>query len=107
MNEFEKKRRIIEYVAPTISLFPTRFALGFGTMHGVCAFVTEMLSLYRQGYFEKVIVSGGVTAPGTPPEASVISEALFKQGFPEPAIVLEDKAVNTGENVVFSRETRI
>lgn len=104
MHGFEKRRRIIEYVAPSVFLFPARFAFVFGTRHGVPVFVTEILSLYHKGYFEKLIVSGGVTAPGTQPEAAMISEALVERGFPESAMILEDKAVNTGENVVFSRE---
>ena len=33
-----------------------------------------------------------------------MSEALIEQGLPESALILEDKAVNTGDNVAFSRE---
>ena len=69
MHNFRKGGRIIEYVAPWVSLFPTKLALVFGTRRGVPVFVTEILSLYQQGYVEKMIISGGVTAPGSRPEA--------------------------------------
>jgi uncharacterized SAM-binding protein YcdF (DUF218 family) len=104
MSHFEKRTAIIEYVAPSVSLFPAKFALVFGTRHGVPMFVSEILSLYHKGYFEKVIVSGGATAPGAPSEASTISAALVQRGFPERVMILEHKAVNTGENVAFSRD---
>lgn len=61
MSRYEKRQQIIAYVAPYVSLFPTKVALVFGTRHGVPHFAEEILSLYRQGYFTNMIISGGVT----------------------------------------------
>lgn len=103
MGRYEKRQRIIAYVAPHVSLFPAKFALVFGTRHGVSQFADEILSLYRQGYFTQVIISGGATGHDKHSEASVLDQALLAGGIPEHAVLLEDKAMNTGQNVAFAR----
>ena len=104
MSKHEKRQQIIAYVAPHVSLFPTKFALVFGTRHGVRKFAEEILSLYRQGYFEKVIISGGVIDQSRRSEASILSQLLLSHGIEEDMMLIEDKATNTGENVTFTRE---
>jgi uncharacterized SAM-binding protein YcdF (DUF218 family) len=104
MSKYEKRQQIIAYVAPYVSLFPTKFALVFGTRHGVLKFAEEILSLYRQGYFTNVIISGGVTSQSHHSEVSILSQALLCHGIPEHRMLIEDKATNTGQNVTFTRE---
>jgi uncharacterized SAM-binding protein YcdF (DUF218 family) len=104
MNRFEKRQQIITYVAPRVTMFATKFALVFGTRHGAPNFADEILSLYQQGYFTDLIISGGATGQSHEPEALVLYRALLSSGVPRKAMLLEDKAMNTGENVVFSRE---
>jgi uncharacterized SAM-binding protein YcdF (DUF218 family) len=104
MRRYDKRQEIIAYVAPCVSLFATKFALVFGTRHGVPKFVEEILSLYRQRYFTDLIISGGLTGHGTDPEATVLHQALLSSGIPERVMTVEDKAMNTGQNVTFSRE---
>ena len=103
MNKYAKREQIISYVSPHVVLFPTQYALVFGTRHGVSVFVEDILSLYGHGYFKSLIISGGITGQDTLSEAGTIFQALVKRGVPEDSIVLEDKATNTGENVLFSR----
>lgn len=103
MERFGKRDQIISYVAPHVRLFPTTYALVFGTRHGVGAFADEIFSLYHRGYCENVIVSGGATGCNTASEAQVMCRELSIRGIPARAIVLEERALNTGENVVFSR----
>jgi uncharacterized SAM-binding protein YcdF (DUF218 family) len=103
MSKYAKREQIISYVSPHVVLFPTKYALVFGTRHGVSEFVEDILSLYGQGYFKSLIISGGITRQDTLSEAGTIFQALVKRGVPEDSIVLEDKATNTGENVLFSR----
>lgn len=104
MSGYQKREQIIDYVAPHVSLFPTTFALVFGTRHGVAQFAEEISSLYRQGYFTNVILSGGVTGQSKNSEASVLCGTLVSYGIPKDVMLLEDKAMNTGQNVVLSRE---
>ena len=104
MSKYEKRQQMIAYVAPYVSLFPTKFALVFGTRHGVLKFAEEILFLYRQGYFTNVIISGGVTDQSNDSEASILAHALLSHGIPEHMMLIEDKATNTGQNVTFTRE---
>jgi hypothetical protein len=50
MTWYEKRQQIVSYVAPRVTLFSTKFALVFGTRHGVPNFANEILSLYGQAY---------------------------------------------------------
>lgn len=54
------RRRIIEYVAPYTNIFPLTYALVFGTRHGVGVFADDIVRLYHDGYFKKLMISGGV-----------------------------------------------
>jgi uncharacterized SAM-binding protein YcdF (DUF218 family) len=83
--------------------FLQKYALVLGTRLGVSEFVEDILSLHGHGYFKSLIISGGITRQDTLSEAGTIFQALVKRGVPEDSIVLEDKAMNTGENVLFSR----
>ena len=67
------------------------------------AFVEDILSLYGQGYFKSLIISGGITRQEASSEPGTIFQVLVKRGISEDRIVLEDKATNSGENVLFSR----
>lgn len=104
MSRYEKRQQIIAYVAPYVSLFPTKFALVFGTRHGVPHFAEEILSLYRQAYFTNVIISGGITGHSKESEASILYQMLLARGISEDVMLIEDKAINTGQNVIFTRE---
>jgi uncharacterized SAM-binding protein YcdF (DUF218 family) len=104
MSIYQKRQQIIDYVAPYVLLFPTKFALVFGTRHGVPQFAEEIQLLYQQGYFSNVIVSGGVTGHSSDSEASILCQALISRGIPENIILVEDEAMNTGQNVILARE---
>src|SRR5579864_4610545 len=104
MIGYEKRKQIIAYVAPNVSLFVARFALVFGTRHGVPEFAEDILSLYEQGYFTDLIISGGITGKGNESEASTLYQLLLSRGIPEQAMIREHKAMNTLQNVTFSRE---
>jgi hypothetical protein len=99
-----KRENIIAYVAPEVRLFPTKFALVFGTRHGVPQFAEETCALYRQGYFTNLVISGGATGQNDDSEASVLYEAIVSRGIPENVLRLEDKAMHTGQNVVLTRQ---
>jgi len=99
-----KRQQIIDYVAPNVLLFPTKCALAFGTQHGLPKFGADILLLFQQGYFQTLIISGGFTTHSKASEASVLCDLLNARGIPKSAILIEEHAANTAENVIFTRE---
>lgn len=63
------------------------------------------LRLYHEGKFEHFIVTGGLDRPGMRfTEAQGMSRYLMEHGVPEGAIVLENEATDTWENLLFSQQ---
>lgn len=59
---------------------------------------------YEKGRFKYVIVTGGLDAGGaTITEAEGMADYLISHGIPESAILLEDRATSTYENLLYSR----
>lgn len=96
-------QKIADYIMP--SLPPSRSNLGFifGTRHGVPEFCAAAHDLWRQGMFDRLLISGGTIGSSPRAEAAVIAERLVGLGIPETALILETAATNTGENVRFGR----
>src|SRR5215469_18889900 len=97
---YEVRRRIITYVAPFTKIFPSAYALVFGTRHGVDVFADDIVRLYHAGYFKKLIISGGATQENWEPEGAVMLRALVDRGISEQIILIENEATNTAENVI-------
>jgi uncharacterized SAM-binding protein YcdF (DUF218 family) len=74
----------------------------FGTREDVDMRVDEACRLWRAGYFRWAIVSGGITPGSDRPECDIIADAMIARGVPADIILREDRAMNTGENVIFS-----
>ncbi|AEV37776.1 protein containing DUF218 [Pseudovibrio sp. FO-BEG1] len=74
----------------------------FGSHKSAEARVQVAAQLWRDGLVERVLVSGGEYTETGQCEAHDMCEALVVQGVPRPRIILETRASNTGENVVFS-----
>ena len=83
-------------------LQPADLLFLFGTRQDVDERVAEAARLWRCGYFRRAIVSGGVTPGSTRSECEIITEAMIAYGIPAEIILREDRAMNTGENVIFS-----
>ncbi|AIQ13207.1 hypothetical protein PDUR_15780 [Paenibacillus durus] len=63
------------------------------------------LKLYKQGFFSRFIVSGGLDKPGYRyTEGQGMRNYLIAGGVPDSAIAVENKATSTYENLLFSRE---
>jgi uncharacterized SAM-binding protein YcdF (DUF218 family) len=58
--------------------------------------------LWREGLFRRAIVSGGVTPGSALSECAVIKPLMVAGGVPADLILEEHRALNTGENVMFS-----
>ena len=83
-------------------LKPADLLFVFGTRVDVDERVDEAIRLWRESYFRWSIVSGGVTPGSQRSECEIIAAAMIARGIPRELILREDRATNTGENVIFS-----
>ena len=104
MQSREALERIARYVMPDIPEKKADLALVFGTRHGVACFCMSIHALWQRRMFKRILITGGRTAGQTEPEAHVIARRLISLGIPEDILLLEVEAMNTGENVRFSRD---
>jgi uncharacterized SAM-binding protein YcdF (DUF218 family) len=81
---------------------PADLLFVFGTREDVERRVDEAVRLWREGFFQWSIVSGGVTPGATLSECEIIKAAMLGRGIPADRILEEHRAMNTGENVMFS-----
>lgn len=96
-------QKIADYIMPSFPPSPSDLGFIFGTRHGVPEFCAAAHDLWRQGMFDRLLISGGHTGSSPRAEADVIAEGLIALGIPEAALILETAATNTGENVRFGR----
>ncbi|MFD2612135.1 YdcF family protein [Paenibacillus gansuensis] len=63
------------------------------------------IALYRQGLFNRIIVSGGLDTPESKfTEAQGMKDYLVKQGIPANVVVEENEARSTYQNLLFSKK---
>jgi uncharacterized SAM-binding protein YcdF (DUF218 family) len=86
----------------TTQLKPADLLFVFGTREDVALRAAEACRLWREGLFRWSIVSGGVTPGSSLSECAVIKAAMVQGGVPSARILEEDRATNTGENVIFA-----
>jgi uncharacterized SAM-binding protein YcdF (DUF218 family) len=84
------------------ALKPADLLFVFGTRGDDMLRAEKAVSLWRDGLCRHAIVSGGVTSGGERSECAVIKEAMIARGMPADIILEEHRAMNTGENVIFS-----
>ncbi|WP_426419291.1 YdcF family protein [Bradyrhizobium genosp. A] len=83
-------------------LRPADLLFLFGTREDVALRAETATRLWREGYFRWSIVSGGVTPGSEQSECTIIKAAMVDAGIPADRILEEHRAMNTGENVIFS-----
>lgn len=93
---------INHYLLVRTEIVPADLGFVFGTRHGVLEFADETARLWHEQFFPHVLISGGVTKGDARSEASVIRDLLIERGVGAEAILVEEHATNTGENVEFS-----
>jgi uncharacterized SAM-binding protein YcdF (DUF218 family) len=81
---------------------PADLLFVFGTREDVERRVDEAFRLWREGFIQWSIVSGGVTPGSKLSECAVIKAAMVARGIPPDRILEEHRSMNTGENVIFS-----
>lgn len=83
-------------------LEPADLLIMFGTREDVALRAETAARLWRRGYFRWSIVSGGVTPGSEQSECTIIKAAMIAAGIPAELVLEEHRAMNTGENVIFS-----
>lgn len=86
----------------TTPLRPADLLFVFGTRDGVTERIDAAHRLWREGYCKWLLVSGGLTPGSDLTECEIIKAGLVSRGVPADLILEEDRATNTGENVMFS-----
>lgn len=83
--------------------------LGFGLIDGeypdewLESRLSKSLELYNEGFGEYIIVSGGKGPKDNIPVAYAMKNWLVEKNVPKEKILVEDKAVNTFENIILSK----
>lgn len=83
-------------------LRPADLLFLFGTREDVALRAATAARLWHDDYFRWSIVSGGVTPGSEQSECTIIKAAMVDAGIPADRILEEHRAMNTGENVIFS-----
>ncbi len=83
-------------------LKPADLLFVFGTREGVDEFVDATVKLWRDGFCRHIVISGGPTWNNADAEAFVLQRRIIAAGVPREIILLESRATNNGENVIFS-----
>jgi len=84
------------------ALKPADLLFVFGTREDDALRADTARRLWRDGRFRAAIVSGGMTPGATRSECAIIKAAMVDGGIPPDRILEEHRAMNTGENVIFS-----
>lgn len=66
--------------------------------------LNEGVKLYKEGYGKYIIVSGGKGPGEAITEAEAMKKFLLSKGIDENKIVMEEKSINTMENLTFSKK---
>lgn len=90
-----------EYMLVETPLARADVCIVFGGRHAD-ELAEHAADLYHKGHFSLVVVTGGVKTAKGLMEAHQMRDVLLARGVPEDIILVEDRATNTGENVVYS-----
>ena len=86
-------------------LEPADAIIGFGSHDQTIA--SRAAQLYKAGWASRILFTGylgkGTLGVFPKPEAELFAEIAVKEGVPPEAILIEDKATNTGENIHFAK----
>lgn len=90
------------HLLPQTELVRADAGFVFGNKHICAELAHEAARHYLLGYFDKILVSGGVETDHGATEALTIARALKQLGVPSDRILIENASTHTGENVEFS-----
>ena len=91
-------RLVGHYLSPSDAL---AYADAIVVVSGDSDRLPHAVSLYNQGFTTTVILSGA-TREGSRSNAKAMEIQAIKEGIPKKAIILEEKAINTYENALYT-----
>ena len=97
-------RAINRYLLVNTEIRPADLCLVFGGRRSAEARVSETVRLWRHGFFNLIVVTGGRPELGCRTEAGQMVLMLLDRGVPEEQLLVEERSRNTGENVLYSME---
>ncbi len=68
--------------------------------------IDHAVSLYKDHYASKIVMSGGTDTSDNVNEAETMKTIAIKDGIPASAILLENKSTSTYQNLLFSQKAR-
>jgi hypothetical protein len=101
----ELGRLVWDYLVYVTPMAPSEFLLAMGC-HDVRVAV-QAARLWHEGWAPLVVASGGngkVTSAWAESEARAFARVMRDHGVPDEAILLEETATNTGENITATRD---
>lgn len=99
----EFKKAVTDYLLVETELAPADLAIVFGS-NGRQVLAERAAELYKKRLVKRILVTGGVKGVFKETEARDIQKRLIKMGIPSHHILVENKARNTGENVIYSKK---
>lgn len=66
--------------------------------------INHAAELFRQGYADRIILTGGVAYGNSVSDAWIASQYAIETGIPEDVLILEEKSAVTYENMKYSKE---
>ncbi len=100
-REFQKA--VEEYLLVETELAPADIAVVFGS-NGRKSLAEKAFELYQKGLVKKIVVTGGYKGSFKKTEAEDIQARLLNLGVRSNDILIENKSLNTGQNVVLTRQ---
>ena len=110
----DKLKLILENIEDSGQACEYALLLGMDTSEAIVR-ATYAAELYRKGRVRRIISSGGVLREYNGEmvsECHIMADVLMKNGVPSDAIIIEDRATTTRENMIFgtlilNRATRL
>jgi uncharacterized SAM-binding protein YcdF (DUF218 family) len=106
MDKYDYLEDLWKYLYREDALQPADVIIGFGS-HDVTT-ASRAARLYKEGWAPWILFTGylgkGTLGVFPKPEAELFAEIAVGEGVPPEAILIENKATNTGENIRFARE---
>lgn len=105
MDKYACLKDLWDYLYKEDPLQPADAIIGFGSHDQTIA--TRAAQLYKAKWAPIILFTGylgkGTMGVFPKPEAELFAEIAMKEGVPSEAILIENKATNTGENIHFAR----
>ncbi len=106
MDKYVYAEDLWDYLYMEHPLEPADVIVGFGSHDQTIAI--RAAQLYKAGWAPKIVFTGylgkGTKGVFSKPEAELFAEIAQKEGVPPEAILVENKATNTGENISFVKK---